>query len=291
MRKHVNRAATGILAVAALAGAGTIGTGAVASAATAGPATQLVVTTQPPGSAVTTAQGGTFAVAVSVEDAGGNVATTSAVAVKLALTAGTGTAGATLSCFTDPVSASAGVASFMCSISAYGTGYTLTATSPGLASATSKPLSVAAPVQGDHPRHLALYVDTVEGSGGNPKPAGACAMTNLFIQGQQVVFRAYGDDLSLDGVPLTPQIVKSAYVVVPGAPRLQLTYGAHGASAFWSAPWMTTGYTLGVVNFRVVFVTQPIPATKHRKRIPSQSAEFSQQGLAPSSMLTIVPAS
>lgn len=291
MSKRVMRAATGILATTALAGAGIVGTGAVASAATAGPATQLVITTQPPSSAVTTDQGGTFTVGVSVEDAGGNVVTTSTAPVKLALTAGTGTAGATLSCFTNPVNASAGVASFMCSISAYGTGYTLTATSAGLASATSKPLSVAAPIQGDHGRHLSLYVDTVEGSGGSPKPAGACAMTNLFIQGQQVVFRAYGDDMSLGGVPLTPQLVKSAYVVIPGGPRLQLSYGAHGTSAFWTAPWMTTGYGLGIVNFRVVFVTKAIPATKQHKRIPSQSAEFSQLGLAPSSMLTIVPAS
>ena len=56
----------------------------------------------------------------------------------LAITPATGTSGAVLTCTANPKAAAAGIATFAgCKIDRAGTGYTLTATSAGLTSATS----------------------------------------------------------------------------------------------------------------------------------------------------------
>lgn len=103
---------------------------------------ELAFTTGPPPS---TSPGTTFNVNVSVEDANGNVVTSdSSTSVKLAITTGTGTAGAALACSSDPVTGSAGVASFSCSISEVGENYALTATSGSLKPATSGDIDVVA---------------------------------------------------------------------------------------------------------------------------------------------------
>ena len=106
-----------------------------------GPASKLSFKTPPSG-----ATGGTAFTQqpqVEVDDAGGNAVTTSSASVNLALTGGTGTAGATFSCSTDPVAASNGVATFAgCKIDKVGAGYTLTATSTSLTSAVSSAFSV-----------------------------------------------------------------------------------------------------------------------------------------------------
>jgi len=95
---------------------------------TPGPATQLVFTTQPPGSS--TAAAG-FSVGVSVEDAEGNIETgDNTTSVTLAI--GTNPGGSALTCTNTggaTVTVSSGVADFMCSLNLVGTGYTLTATS------------------------------------------------------------------------------------------------------------------------------------------------------------------
>jgi hypothetical protein len=73
-----------------------------------------------------------------VQDAGGNTVTTSSAPVTL-----TTPAGATLTCTTNPKSASSGVATFAgCKIDKVGT-YTLTATSGSLAPATSASFTIA----------------------------------------------------------------------------------------------------------------------------------------------------
>jgi len=102
----------------------------------AGNASKLVYTIQP--------SGGTHGVAfgtqpvVDVEDSSGDIVTTSTAAVTLAITGGTGTGGAVLSCTSDPVAASGGVAPFAgCSINLAGAGYTLSATGTGVTAATS----------------------------------------------------------------------------------------------------------------------------------------------------------
>ncbi|HEY3841954.1 MAG TPA: hypothetical protein VGL48_01775 [Acidimicrobiales bacterium] len=94
-------------------------------------ATQLVITGQPPAS---TPAGTSFTTSVAIEDSHGNLVNSSAP-VNLAI--GTNPGSGALSCSTDPLNASGGVATFGCSINKVGTGYTLTASSSGLASTTT----------------------------------------------------------------------------------------------------------------------------------------------------------
>lgn len=90
---------------------------------------QLAFTTQPVGD--TAGNPLTTQPVVKVQDAFGNTRTTSTgsgASITLAIVPGTGTAGAVLSCTTNPLGASAGVASFAnCSINLAGTGYRLRA--------------------------------------------------------------------------------------------------------------------------------------------------------------------
>lgn len=107
-----------------------------------GSATQLLVTVQPH-SAVAGATI-TPAVQVTALDAGGNPATSFVSNVSVAITAGTGTPGASLG-GTRSVAAIAGVATFSTlSVNLSGTGYTLTATSSGLTPAISSAFNIAA---------------------------------------------------------------------------------------------------------------------------------------------------
>jgi hypothetical protein len=107
----------------------------------AGAATQLAFTTEPPAS---TSAGAGFGVVVTARDSLGNTATGFAGNVTVAITGGTGKAGAALR-GTATVPAVSGVATFSAlSIDSVGTGYTLTATATGLTAATSTALTVAA---------------------------------------------------------------------------------------------------------------------------------------------------
>jgi hypothetical protein len=106
---------------------------------TAGTATKLVFGSQP-----TTTNGGTItpSVTVAVEDALGNVVTSSNASVTIAIGANSG--GGTLT-GTTTVAAVAGVATFTnLGIAKQGTGYTLVATAAGLTSATSAAFNVTA---------------------------------------------------------------------------------------------------------------------------------------------------
>ena len=76
-----------------------------------GPAAKLLFIAQPSGG--TTGSGWATEPVVEIADAGGNVVTTSSAAVALGIAPGTGTAGALLGCASDPVSASAGNATFL----------------------------------------------------------------------------------------------------------------------------------------------------------------------------------
>src|SRR5207248_2600967 len=94
----------------------------------AGTATQLVFTTQPSSPATGGSAFSPNQPVVSVEDANNNVATDTRP-ITLAITSGTGTAGAVLGCNNNTVSAVAGIATFAgCDIDKIGSGYTLTAT-------------------------------------------------------------------------------------------------------------------------------------------------------------------
>lgn len=109
--------------------------------ATVGPPAKLVFSGPPSNVAVGASI--TPAVAVTIQDASGNTVTTATNQVTIAITTGTGTGtlGGTLT--VTPVN---GVATFSnLTISAAGTGYTLTATSTGLTSAISNAFNVTAP--------------------------------------------------------------------------------------------------------------------------------------------------
>jgi hypothetical protein len=81
---------------------------------------------------------------VTVQDQNGNTVTSDASNVTLAITSGTGTSGATLTCTTNPLAASSGVATFFgCAIDKSGTAYTLTATDGSLTSTTSSTFTIS----------------------------------------------------------------------------------------------------------------------------------------------------
>lgn len=107
---------------------------------------KLEFTVQPSGAEV----GQPFAIQpkVAIEDIYGNVVTTSRASVTLSITQGTGTAGAILS-GTKTLIAEGGLGGLAVfsdlSIDQAGSGYTLTATSTGLTSATSQAFDVVAP--------------------------------------------------------------------------------------------------------------------------------------------------
>jgi len=109
---------------------------------TVGAAAKVVFTTQPNGGASGAAW--SKQPKVSVEDSGGNVVTGNASAVTLAIASQPGS-GATLSCKTNPVTASAGVAAFSgCKITGEAGSYTLEATDGSLTSGTSSTFSISA---------------------------------------------------------------------------------------------------------------------------------------------------
>ncbi len=112
---------------------------------TLGTAVKLGFTVQPTGANINANLGTQPRVAVL--DAGGNIRNTgtgSGATITLAVTPGTGSG--TLSCTTNPLNATNGVAIFAgCKINAAGTGYTLRATSPGLTSIDSDPFNIINP--------------------------------------------------------------------------------------------------------------------------------------------------
>jgi Spherulation-specific family 4 len=105
-------------------------------------AARLAFTTQPGGGASGSAWPAQPAVAV--EDSAGNVVTGGSSSVTLAIAAQPG-GGATLSCKSNPVTASAGVASFAgCTITGKAGGYILKATARNLTSATTSTFAITA---------------------------------------------------------------------------------------------------------------------------------------------------
>ena len=106
-------------------------------------ATNLVITTQPPGSVVVNAG---FGLVAAVEDAYGNVVTSASNSVSIALSSNP--TGAKLS-GTTSVKASQGLATFAgLSLNKVGSGYTLQVSSKGLASATTSPFNVVSSAAG-----------------------------------------------------------------------------------------------------------------------------------------------
>jgi Tfp pilus assembly protein PilV len=107
----------------------------------AGTATKLIFFQQP-----TSSTGGVAfptQPVVKVEDSSNDVVTSNTSSITLAITPGTGTTGAALSCTSNPLNATAGVATFAgCSINLAGTGYTIKATDGTLTAATSNAINI-----------------------------------------------------------------------------------------------------------------------------------------------------
>lgn len=136
----ISLAGNGYTLTAAAAGLGGATSGTFNVTATL--ATQLTFSTQP--SAATAGAVIAPAVQVTARDASGGVATGFTGNVSLAITAGTGTAGATLS-GTVTKAAVAGVATFSnLNIDNSGTGYRLSATAPAVSGTTSSPFTINA---------------------------------------------------------------------------------------------------------------------------------------------------
>lgn len=112
---------------------------------------------------------------------------------------------------------------------------------------------------------IVLYGDTVNGShppNATPRPVG-CTQTNVFKQGEQVVPRAFGYQLS-DGTVLSMDNVATATVTIPGvADPINMNWGAHGPSGppaqkvwYWTTFWnIPVDYPLGDINVRMSFTT------------------------------------
>jgi hypothetical protein len=132
-------------------------------------ATQLAFTQQPGGGTAGTAWA--TQPTVTVEDAFGNAVTSSSASVTLAITAGSGNPSGTLTCTANPKAAAAGAAGFAgCSIDMAASGYTLTASSSGLASAVSTAFTV-------NPGAAAQLVFTQQPGGGMHGPPWASQPT------------------------------------------------------------------------------------------------------------------
>jgi hypothetical protein len=162
----------------------------------------------------------------------------------------------------------------------------------GAATATPAPTATVPPgppIQGKTVAVL-LYVDTVTGPIG--KPAGVCIQTNLFKQGQMVVFRMWGNNVKAGGAALTAKNVTSALIQIPGADPIKLNYTSHSgnglprAVSYWEAPWaIPATYPLGVVDFSIVVKTK----ANKKVHLKSYTGRFSQADLSPSSRLTVSP--
>ena len=82
---------------------------------------------------------------------------------------------------------------------------------------------------------------------------------------------------------------------VPGLPAIPLVYGNHPTKpvvAYWTAAWpIGKSYPLGVVNYTVTVVTNPVPVGL-TAAVPSEVGVFTQQSTPQvASMLTIEPSS
>jgi len=165
------------------------------------------------------------------------------------------------------------------------------------AATTTTTTTLAPPVQGAGAHSVFFSVDTVQGAGGSVKLAAdaACSMTNLFQRGEVVVFRMWGVHVTSGGNDLTNVTVKDAYVNVPGLPAIPLVYSTHPtkpAVSYWTAAWpVAKTYPLGVVNYSVTVITNPVPSGL-TAAIPSEKGVFMQQDSPQlASMLTIEPSS
>ena len=83
------------------------------------------------------------------------------------------------------------------------------------------------------------------------------AMSNFYIRGANVVFRAYAGQTKTKKV-LDPKRIKAFYVQIPGQPNLKLTYQRKATSRYhWTGTWtIPNDYALGIVPFKIFVRTK-----------------------------------
>ena len=227
-----------------------------------GPPSQLVFTTQPNNST----GGVAFPTqpVVTVEDVGGNVVTNDASTVTLAITSGTGTAGAALSGCAGTETNGA-VAFAGCAINKAGSGYTLTATDGSLTPATSAGLTVSrgpatqlgfTTSPGASTTGNALTpqpVVTVEDAGGNPATTNPNASITLAIGTQP------GTGATLACTGSTTKSATGGVATFAGCKITVATAGSFSLNA--TAPGLLTGksaaFTVAGAASKLVFTMSP----------------------------------
>jgi hypothetical protein len=242
-------------------------TGATGPAFTiaAGPAVGIVVVREPSGG-----NGGiawTTQPSFRVVDAFGNTVTTGAVSIALAITPGTGTAGATLTCSGGTTkAASAGSAVFAgCVIDKAGAGYTLTASATGLTGATSATFAIAtgpaanlafatSPTGGTGGTAFATQpIVVVRDAGGNAIAASTALVTMTVASGSG----ATGSTVVCTGGPTVAAVAGTATFAGCAVDKASATVRLSAASpGLTSATSATFAITVGPAA-RLGFTTQP----------------------------------
>jgi hypothetical protein len=238
-----------------------------------GAATQLLVTVQPHSATA----GGTITPAVQVAalDAGGNPAASFVGNVSVAITAGTGTAGASLG-GTRTVAAVAGVAVFSTlSINLAGTGYTLTATSSGLTPAISNAFNITA-AAADSLVFTTQPIATTAGQAVSPavQVAARDSLGNVVTSFTGNVTVAIAPGTGTPGAHLTGTTTLAAVAGVATFSTLKIdsagsgyrfTASASGVSGTTSASFVITAGTAT----RLLFAVQPTTAPSGKMISPS----------------------
>ncbi len=252
-----------------------------------GPPSQLVFTTQPNNST----GGVAFPTqpVVTVEDVGGNVVTNDASTVTLAITSGTGTAGAALSgCVGTETNGAVTFAG--CAINKAGSGYTLTATDGSLTPATSAAVTVArgpatqlgfTTSPGASTTGNALTpqpVVTVEDAGGNPATTNPSASITLAIGTQP------GTGATL-ACTANPKTATGGVATFAGCKITVATAGSFtlNATAPGLLPAKSAAFTVAGAASKLVFtdVAQQLgrwrdlchPAHRHSRRLAGQRGD------------------
>ena len=252
----IDKAGTGYTLVATWSVDGTVLATSSAFNVTVGPAAKLAFGQQP-----TNAQAATAispAVTVLIQDAGGNL-TTSTASVTMAI--GTNPGGGTLS-GTTTVAAVAGTATFSnLSINKTGTGYTLVASSAGLTSATSAPFNIT-------PGPASKLGFTTQPARGVPGIAFA-------VQPIVAVQDAQGNTVTSDNTTVITLTASSGFLTCSGTTSRTVSAGLATFSGC-SLPSVGVGITLNATSSpsytpatsnpfdvadRLVFTTQPSNGT------------------------------
>ena len=177
-----------------------------------GTVAKLSFTTQPPS---TSGAGSAFATTVTVQDAGGNTITGSSAAVALTLT----TPGpAVLTCASNSLAASAGIATFTgCQIDKTNT-YTLTATSSGLTTATSSSIAIT-------PGTATKLSFTTQPSATGTSGSAFSSQPSATVQD------AFGNTVTTSAAPITLSITTPAGATLTCTPTTSLA-AASGVATF-----------------------------------------------------------